>query len=73
MLEGLRAHQEQFTQAHLVNIPRPPPDSIEEIFRHDQPSPVPGEVVWTWLQSEILLHPLSWRSEPWAGTTPPPA
>ena len=59
MLEGLREHQEQFRQAHLVIILRPPPDSIEEIFRYDKPSPVLGEVVWTWLQSEILLRPLS--------------
>lgn len=50
MLKGLREHQEQLTQAHLVNMPRHPPDSIERILSYDEPTPVLGKVFWTWLQ-----------------------
>lgn len=63
MLQGLGEHQDQFTQTHVVDIPRPPPNSMEEMFRYDKPSPVLG----AWLQSEILMHPVSWCSEPWVG------
>lgn len=51
MLNGLREHQEQLTQAHLVDMPTQPPESIEEILRYDEPTPVLGKVFWTWLQT----------------------